>query len=179
MTEDEARRARKKAWDKAYRQAHREERKASYKAYMKAYRQAHREEIRAYFKAYCLAHREEAKAKRKAYRLAHLEKEKAKVKAFRLAHPEGVRASKQKRRALKRGATVFPVDLAFVRVRDRMICQICHKKVKPADLSYDHIVPLSRGGPHTTSNIQAAHLHCNLARGTRGPAQIRLTESEG
>ena len=165
----------KKAWGKAYRLAHLEEIKASSKAYRRAHREEKRAYGRAYSKAYFLAHREEAKAYMKAYRQAHPEE----GKAYRQAHPEKHRMRKLKQRALKRGATVGPVDLAFVRVRDRMRCGICHKKVKPAELSYDHIVPLSKGGAHANFNLQVAHLHCNLARGTRGPAQMRLKESKG
>ena len=201
MTVEEARRARKKAYNKAYSQAHREEAKAKSKTYhlahqkeAKAYRQAHQEKQKAYQqayrpahreganarnKAYYQAHREKVKASSKAYYLAHPEKQKAWGKAYRLAHPAEEKMRTLKRRAHKRGAAVGPVDLGFVQVRDRMICQVCHKKVKPSELSYDHIVPLSKGGPHITSNLQVAHRRCNLARGTRGPAQMRLKESKG
>lgn len=33
--------------------------------------------------------------------------------------------------------------------------------------SPDHIIPLSRGGPHTLANLQLSHLGCNYAKGNR------------
>jgi len=73
------------------------------KAYNEAYRLAHREEIRVKGRAYCAAHREELKAKHKAYyashkdqekayRVSHKEKIKANNKAYRLAHLEEIRS---------------------------------------------------------------------------------------
>lgn len=58
--------------------------------------------------------------------------------------------------------------------RDKWICQLCKKPVNP-NLSYpnplcaslDHVIPLSRGGSHKTTNVQLAHLHCNTSRGNK------------
>ena len=185
-----------KAYNKAYYLAHLEEMKASHRAYrqahleeiktsQRAYRQVHPEKVKAYHKVYRLthwekikayrqAHREDRRAYLKAYRVLHLEKEKTRKKAYYLAHPEEMKAKDRKRKALKRGAAIGTVDYEFIKTRDRTRCQICHKKVKPSELSFDHIIPLSQGGPHITSNIQVAHLHCNIARGNRLAAQTRL-----
>lgn len=62
MTEEE-----RKAYMKAYYQAHREERKA----YSKAYHKAHKGEYREYKKAYIESHREENRAYQKAYHKAY------------------------------------------------------------------------------------------------------------
>jgi hypothetical protein len=58
--------------------------------------------------------------------------------------------------------------------RDNWICQLCLKDVNPNLIfpdpmcaSLDHIVPLSRGGSHKTSNVQLAHLRCNSSRGNK------------
>ena len=191
----------RKAYNKAYRLAHLEEMKASQRAYylahqegIKAYRLAHQEGIRGYQKVYRQDHQAEAKAYQKTYCQAHPEKAKAKGKAFRQVHPERIKAwdkayyqahltealmRSHKRRALKQGSVLGPVDWKFIKARDKMVCQICRKKVKLSELSFDHIQPISKGGAHTTSNLQVTHLHCNLARGTRGPAQMRLKESRG
>lgn len=52
-------------------------------------------------------------------------------------------------------------------------CAICGKSIDmglkfpdPWFASYDHIVPLSRGGDHVPSNIQLAHLSCNKKKFT-------------
>ena len=31
--------------------------------------------------------------------------------------------------------------------------------------SADHIIPISKGGPDTPANLQAAHMACNAAKG--------------
>ena len=58
--------------------------------------------------------------------------------------------------------------------RDGWICQLCKKSVNPklsfpnpACASLDHVIPLSRGGTHKTSNVQLAHLRCNTSRGNK------------
>ena len=66
----------RKAYFKAYRQAHKEERKAYY--------QAHKEEIKAYQKSWHAAHKEE----RKAYYQAHKEEAKASMKAWSEANKD-------------------------------------------------------------------------------------------
>lgn len=49
-----------------------------------------------------------------------------------------------------------------VLLRDRGICGICHKFVEtPEEVSFDHIIPLSKGGGHNDGNLQVAHLICN------------------
>jgi 5-methylcytosine-specific restriction endonuclease McrA len=62
----------------------------------------------------------------------------------------------------------FEVFAAF-----KWICQICSVEVDPRlprgkySASLDHIVPLSRGGGHLRSNVQLAHLVCNMRKGNR------------
>ena len=58
--------------------------------------------------------------------------------------------------------------------RDGWICQLCKKAVNPkltfphpACASLDHVIPLSRGGGHKTTNVQLAHLRCNTSRGNK------------
>lgn len=59
--------------------------------------------------------------------------------------------------------------------RDGMRCHICEKPVAKKDLSFDHLIPISKGGGHTRANIAVAHLLCNIRRGDgRIPAQLRL-----
>lgn len=59
-------------------------------------------------------------------------------------------------------------------VRDNWTCGICSHPIEaqrrhpdPLSPSIDHIVPIARGGTHERSNVQAAHLVCNLRKGTR------------
>lgn len=44
----------------------------------------------------------------------------------------------------------------------QVICRICHKPIESfSDCSADHIVPYSKGGKTTLSNMQLAHKSCN------------------
>lgn len=44
----------------------------------------------------------------------------------------------------------------------QVICRICHKPIETfSDCSADHIVPYSKGGKTTLSNMQLAHKSCN------------------
>jgi len=53
--------------------------------------------------------------------------------------------------------------------RDGNRCQYCNKKFAPHELSMDHVVPRSRGGPATWENIVTACLRCNVRKGGRTP----------
>ena len=145
------------------------------RAYFKAYRQSHRDEIKAYRKVYYQAHRDQEKDQSKAYYQNHRDQRNAYEKAYHQAHRKERGIRNKARSARKRGAAVSAVDYEFIKARDGMRCQLCHKKVKPSDLSFDHIQPLSKGGAHTTANLQVTHLRCNLSRGPgRTPGKLRL-----
>ena len=45
------------------------------------------------------------------------------------------------------------------------ICGICGKPVEYTELQIDHIIPLTRGGPHTYENLQVTHNKCNWSKG--------------
>lgn len=59
------------------------------------------------------------------------------------------------------------VDLRTVYARDSGICGICGEPVSIDVVTFDHIVPISRGGPHLFENLQPAHFGCNSAKRTR------------
>lgn len=92
------------------------------------------------------------------------------------------RDSYHRRRALKKGATSGgPVRLAEVAMRDRRRCHLCGSSVDlarvwpdPMSPSLDHLVPLTRGGPHAPENVRLAHLRCNVAKGNRGGGEQLL-----
>jgi 5-methylcytosine-specific restriction endonuclease McrA len=87
------------------------------------------------------------------------------------------RSTDQLRRARKKGATVERVHLEMVADRDGFVCGICKGSVDmtlphpdPWSKSLDHVVPLSKGGAHSYSNTQLAHLRCNVSKGAKVPA---------
>ena len=51
--------------------------------------------------------------------------------------------------------------------RDRGVCQFCSKKLPSSELTMDHIVPRSKGGKVTWTNIVLACVDCNLKKGNK------------
>jgi len=52
-------------------------------------------------------------------------------------------------------------------LRDRFTCQYCGTGFPSQDLTFDHVVPRSRGGLTTWSNVVTACSACNLKKGNR------------
>ena len=103
---------------------------------------------------------------------ANPEKVVAAGKRWREEHPDNVRAIWQRRRARKAAVTVaFTHDqwLAILAAYD-YCCAYCHKKFKR--LQQDHVIPISKGGPHVCWNIVPACRSCNSSKGNRPPKII-------
>lgn len=65
-----------------------------------------------------------------------------------------------------------------VYVRDGSRCQYCGHKFSSAELSLDHVIPLSRGGSSNWENVVCCCLACNVRKGNRMPheAQMKLIQ---
>jgi 5-methylcytosine-specific restriction endonuclease McrA len=70
-------------------------------------------------------------------------------------------------RARKMGVEWHQVDLRDVYRAHDGKCGICGEHVPLLRASFDHIVPLVKGGPHVLSNLQPAHVACNSRKGAR------------
>lgn len=90
------------------------------------------------------------------------------------------RAGKAKRRAAQRGVHAESLDPLKVFARDGWRCQLCKRKT-PVNKrgtydddapELDHIVPLSKGGPHTYANTQCACRRCNQLKSDRPLGQM-------
>src|SRR6202140_3251890 len=60
-------------------------------------------------------------------------------------------------------------------LRDRFSCQFCGTR---DDLTFDHLIPRSRGGHTTWSNVVAACSPCNLRKGNLTPDEARMFPSQ-
>jgi 5-methylcytosine-specific restriction endonuclease McrA len=56
-------------------------------------------------------------------------------------------------------------------LRDRFTCQYCGSH---EDLTFDHVIPRSKGGLTTWENVVAACSPCNLRKGDRLPREIGM-----
>jgi 5-methylcytosine-specific restriction endonuclease McrA len=56
-------------------------------------------------------------------------------------------------------------------LRDQWTCQYCAHNFKTQELSFDHVIPRSRGGRTTWENIVAACRECNTKKGNKMPSE--------
>jgi 5-methylcytosine-specific restriction endonuclease McrA len=59
-------------------------------------------------------------------------------------------------------------------LRDRWDCQYCGEKFTTSELTFDHVVPKSRGGITSWDNIVTACQDCNLLKGARLPRECGM-----
>jgi 5-methylcytosine-specific restriction endonuclease McrA len=60
-------------------------------------------------------------------------------------------------------------------LRDRFTCQYCRQRFPTHDLTFDHLVPRSKGGRTTWDNIVTSCSGCNLLKGDRLAHQCGMT----
>lgn len=84
-----------------------------------------------------------------------------------------------KRRAVTSTTRVLSRD--DLMERDGYRCYLCDMQIDPnlrhphpLSSSLDHIVPISRGGEHSDSNVAVVHLRCNLRKGIKTPAEMGI-----
>ena len=87
-------------------------------------------------------------------------------------------SARRRMQELGKNSRVEVVEPLEVFARDKWICQICFKPVRPESIdpydplrvSLDHRLPIAMGGPHTIVNLQTSHLVCNTTKGARPQA---------
>jgi 5-methylcytosine-specific restriction endonuclease McrA len=117
---------------------------------------------------------ERVRAKQAEYREVTKQRRADYSRRRRLANPEYDRQNAARYKARKRGNTVEKVDYKAIAERDGDVCHLCASPIDPnagkfAPLSrtFDHVIPLSRGGPHSMANVKVAHWVCNTRKNNR------------
>jgi 5-methylcytosine-specific restriction endonuclease McrA len=188
-----------RAYQAAYRAAHREERlayEAAYReqrrellaekqrqyaashkeqsaAYYRAYRASHREELAERDRRYAAEHREAIVAKQAEYYARHADEKRTAANEWRQAHPD-LRAEYQRnRRAKKRGAngTHTAQDVTAQLTRQHGKCYWCNTTTRK-NYHVDHVIPLAAGGSNHPENIVIACPTCNLTKGAKMPYEF-------
>ena len=59
-------------------------------------------------------------------------------------------------------------------LRDAFACQYCSDRLPTHDLTFDHVIPRSRGGRTTWDNVVTACGSCNLRKGSRLPRECGM-----
>ncbi len=123
---------------------------------LRRYYLKNRDRILCRSKAYYRANRATIQPKTRKWTIAN--KDKSRIYAINY---------QAKRRAWIAGAKVAKTDLAAIAMRDRMRCYLCGLKIRPKDLAFDHVTPLSKGGAHSNENIRPTHRSCNSSKQAR------------
>jgi hypothetical protein len=159
-----------------------------------ARRKADPEKDRKRRAAWRAAHPEEWEARKRQNeerRKANPDRDKDLHAAWRAAHPEEIKAIRKRayekslkngmatksrvtRQARVKAATTGPVvSLKGILERDGMHCFICNKSIEnELQLTYDHTIPLARGGTHSEDNLHPAHKSCNSWKCDRLPDEL-------
>lgn len=142
----------------------------------------------AYHAEYYRQNREQAIERARAWKAAHPEAARASEVAGRERNRQQIRDSsaawrrrnlavraeyERRRRARIRGNPYEKIDPFAVAERDGWICHLCDLHVDLADLSLDHVIPVSQDGPHLYGNVRLAHTICNIRRGVKPVATYR------
>lgn len=125
-----------------------------------------------YNKKYRLNHKKELNAKRRQYRECHKRDRREESRKYRQSEKgKFIRTIGHRRRCAKMAASVSDLtseQWARILKNQKYRCNICHKKFavkRPATM--DHIIPLSKGGDFTSSNVQALCLSCNSSKNAK------------
>jgi 5-methylcytosine-specific restriction endonuclease McrA len=127
---------------------------------------ANPEPKKAYGRIYYATNAERLRAEKRARRANNPEKVTAQQHAYYRAHPEQTSAANARRRARLAQAAINDLTHAqWVAIQEAYDhrCVYCGKRRK-GKLTQDHIIPISKGGNHTYSNVVPACRSCNCRK---------------
>lgn len=75
---------------------------------------------------------------------------------------------------LRRGSYAPPLNNYALFKRDAFLCLYCGEHFMAAQLSRDHVTPISQGGTDTWTNVVTACRRCNHYKAGRTPEQAHL-----
>ena len=78
------------------------------------------------------------------------------------------------RKAFRRYAKPVKFSRVNIYARDGYRCQYCGTKCSISELTYDHVVPRSRGGKTSWDNIVSCCYACNAKKANRTPAEAKM-----
>ncbi len=151
------------------------------------YRASKREQKRLTDKRWRQANKIRVKANNQRWRDAHPDNVQRYLRRanrkYLNDHPELVASRRQARRIKMRGVrsdvAAIASQLRHWKTKPSFKCHYCLKRFPIKLLTIDHIVPIAKGGTHTTNNICASCKSCNCTKQVRclgewshGPQQL-------
>ncbi|MEJ2077247.1 MAG: HNH endonuclease [Acidobacteriota bacterium] len=58
--------------------------------------------------------------------------------------------------------------------RDKFRCQYCGQRLAVSDLTYDHVIPVARGGRKSWENIVTSCIPCNRKKANHTPEEVGM-----
>lgn len=138
--------------------------------YGENYYRAHQRQAKEYYQI----HRDKLLAYSKVHLRIYLKTEKGKALFLASCH---------RRRALLASCKIndLTTDEMRLLLDTAQVCAICGKLFDETDSkkkkTIDHIIPVSKNGNHTLSNIQIAHGSCNSKKGNRSYTSLQLVSA--
>lgn len=77
-------------------------------------------------------------------------------------------------RFIKRKTPIVKFSRQNLYIRDGGRCQYCGASYEEKELTYDHVIPRSRGGQTEWTNIVTCCIRCNLKKGGRTPEEAGM-----
>jgi 5-methylcytosine-specific restriction endonuclease McrA len=173
------------AYGRAYRAANRGKRSELWRRYYQAnkeridertkrWRAEHPERVAASIERNRERHRERTRISARRYYYEHLEvmRARARERGKQRRHTynfdlDKKRESVARRRARIKGTQVERIDRALVYDRFAGRCYLCGREVPRDGWHLEHIIPVSKGGSHTYTNVAVACPACNFAKAGR------------
>lgn len=75
---------------------------------------------------------------------------------------------------IRKDFTSYSCNRKNVIWRDKYICQYCGNKFQYHELTMDHVIPKSRGGEKSWTNIVACCKRCNSKKGNKTPKEAKM-----
>jgi 5-methylcytosine-specific restriction endonuclease McrA len=79
------------------------------------------------------------------------------------------------RKTFRRHAKPVKFSRVNIYARDGYRCQYCGTRCSIDELTYDHVIPRSRGGRTTWENIVSCCYECNAVKANRTPVEAHMT----
>lgn len=142
-------------------------------AYEARYRASHREKAIRQAREWRINNPDRARESTRAYAQRNKERIRDQKRRYRARNRDRIRVSNQRHRALRKNALINDLTAKqwhAIKVAYRHRCAYCHKR-KP--LTMDHVIPLSKDGPNTASNVVPACGSCNSRKGDRAAPEYQ------
>jgi 5-methylcytosine-specific restriction endonuclease McrA len=95
----------------------------------------------------------------------HPERERKRKRRYRAKHRAAIQMREREKTYARRALQPYSADLA--RLMSELMTQPCSYCGAEANITIDHIVPLSRGGKHEAANLAPACFSCNSSKSNR------------